>query len=194
MSAAFWSPFAGFVAGFLTAVFAEPLRQWLWRPALNMEFKKANHFLTKTPARIQSVEYEALYVRVKVINRGSHIAKSCRPYLVAIDRLGPSGTWDPTDYCESLQLAWSARGDERFTPLDLPKDVPHFIDVLSTNSLDHNLVPEIVVVPFRYEQLFTAPGEYRFTVLVAGDGVKPASMSIAVKWTGQWDKVEAAAV
>ena len=40
----------------------------------------------------------------------------------------------------------------------------------------------------RYGQLVLTPGVYRFTVVVSGDGVKPATIRPVVSWTGTWDR------
>ena len=38
-----------------------------------------------------------------------------------------------------------------------------------------------------YEHLWNFDGTYRFTVLVAGDGVAPASRKIDVVWSKKWE-------
>lgn len=181
-----------FLSGAATAVFAEPLRRWIYRPVLKLEFTQADHFVAKTPERSGTSVYDAYYVRVKVTNRSRSVAKSCRAYLVNIERRGHSGLWEPTEYCESLQLAWSARGDAAYTAIDLPQEVPHFIDVLSTRAVSASFLPTLSLQLFRYERLFAMHGVYRFTILVSGDGVKPASLQVSFDWFGQWDKFNVA--
>ena len=177
-----------FLSGAATAVFAEPLRRWIYRPSLTLEFTVADHFVAKTRESSGTSVYDAYYVRLKVTNRRRSLAKGCRAYLIDIERRGSSGAWEPTEYCESLQLGWSARGTGAYEALDLPHTVPHFIDVVSPRSVSTTFLPALSLHLYRYEHLFATPGTYRFTVLVSGDGVKPATLRISFEWTGQWDQ------
>ncbi len=179
----------GFLGGFLTALFAEPLRRWLYAPRLTLTFGTSNHFLTRTPEISPSSQHEALYVRVKVVNTRSALAKSCRAYLVNVERKGPSGTFEPTEYCESLQLGWASQAEQAFGAFDLPWDVPHFVDVISTRPTSPAFSLATKVTPLRYTQMLLTPGVYRFTIVVSGDGVKPATIRPSVSWNGVWDQV-----
>jgi hypothetical protein len=129
-----------------------------------------------------------LWVRVKVENNRSALARSCRAYLVNIERQGPSGKFEPTEYCESMQLAWASQADQSFSAFDLPRGVPHFIDIMSTRPTSPAFQLAIKVIPLRYAKLVLTPGVYRFTVVVSGDGVKPVIIRPAVRWTGIWDQ------
>ncbi len=84
------SELLAFIGGFAIALFAEPIRQWLFRARLTLEFTNADHFVTRTT---ESGGHQARYIRIKATNRSSRLAKSCRAYLVNIERLGPSGAW-----------------------------------------------------------------------------------------------------
>ena len=177
----------GLVGGFLCAVFAEPLRQWLYRPIVALEFKPIKHFVTSTREASSSGHHGARYVRINVTNRRSALARSCRAYLVKIECRSRSGEWEATEYCESMQLAWSARGDGRHAALDLPKNVPHFVDVVSTRETSTSFKPETDGLLFRHMALFDSPGTYRFTVVVSGDGVNPVWIRLLFVWSSKWD-------
>jgi hypothetical protein len=187
------APVFAFVAGFFTAIFAEPLRIWLFRPKLKLEFENNDHYVA-TSDEGDPPTHKAIYFRMKCTNVSTRLAKSCRAYLIAIDRRGPSGSWDPTDYCEALPLAWSARPDVGHNSVDLPKGVPHFIDIFSTRENAASFHPAIVLTPYRIQPLLTTPGTCRFTVLVTGDSLKPARLAISFKWTGVWNQYDVAAV
>ncbi|MGE0453388.1 MAG: hypothetical protein AB7O37_00575 [Vicinamibacteria bacterium] len=178
-----------YLGGLATALLLEPLRAWLFAPRLALTFEQSSYFLTRTPEVAGDTQYEALYLRVKVLNTRWVLAKSCRAYLVNIERRAESGGFQATEYCESFQLGWASQGDAAFGALNLPKGVPHFVDVLSTRSVSPTIKPQVVAVPMRYAALFAAPGEYRFTITVSGDGVRPSSMRLAVVWNGEWDKL-----
>lgn len=177
----------GFIGGFLTALFAEPLRQWLFQPILSLEFNNTSHFVTKTWKAFESSRHEAHYARIKVTNTRRSLARSCRAYLVNIERIGPSGAWEATDYCESMQLAWSGRGGDAYTALDLPKDVPHFVDLLSTRQGSKSFDLAIQLKLFRHEALLVSAGTYRLTIVVSGDGVRPEWIWLSFTWSGDWD-------
>lgn len=51
----------GFLGGFFTALFAEPLRRWLYEPRLALTFGTSSHFLTRTPEISPNSQHEALY-------------------------------------------------------------------------------------------------------------------------------------
>jgi hypothetical protein len=179
----------GFLGGFFTALFAEPLRRWLYAPRLALTFGTSSHFLTRTPEISPNSQHEALYVRVKVVNTRRALAKSCRAYLVNVERKGPSGKFEPTEYCESLQLGWASQAELTFGAFDLPKGVPHFVDIISTRPTSPAFALATKVTPLRYTQMLVTPGVYRFTIVVSGDGVKPATTRPAVSWNGVWDQI-----
>jgi hypothetical protein len=174
------------VVGFLIAIFAEPLRRWFYRPVLRLDFANDDRFVSPT-VEGDPPDHHARYVRLRATNVKNSMAKSCRAFLIGFDRRGQSGSWDPTDYCDNIPLRWSC---EKSDALDLPKDVPHFIDVLSTRESSKDFQLHLAFLPHRYQHLLSATETYRLTVLVTGDGLKPAKMSISFKWTGVWDQFE----
>jgi len=56
---------APYIAGFLTAVLAEPLRQRLFRPRLKVEFRDDTNCISWT----REGETKACYLRIRVQNR-----------------------------------------------------------------------------------------------------------------------------
>ena len=179
-----------FLGGFFTALLAEPLRRWIWTPRLKLTFGTSQHFVTRTPEVSPDGQYESMFVRIKVVNSRASLAKSCRAYLVNIERKGTTGQFEPTEYCESLQIAWSSQSDQSFCAFDLPRRVPHFVDVMSTRPTASGFALATKVTPFRYERMLKTPGTYRFTVVVSGDGVKPATIRPTVFWNGVWNHVQ----
>ena len=174
-----------FLSGFFTAIFAEPLRRRIYAPRLKLKFGKSNHYLTRTPEN----EHEAIYVRIKVENYRSTLAKSCRAYLVNIERKVKSGDFDQTEYCDSMQLGWAYQKNRRFDAIDLPRKVSHFVDIISTRPTSSGFKLETKVIPLLYKKMLVTPGVYRFTIIVSGDGVKPAHIKPIVSWNGNWDQV-----
>jgi len=125
--AGFWQlmgPLVGGVFGFFAAIFAEPIRQWIWGPKLKLSFDEEGCVTTT-----QTNEGKwAHTLRIRVVNKGRSIAKDCRAYLVGVQVNSPQSI----PYCDSLPLAWSCKGNckRQFEPLSLPKKVPQCIDLL----------------------------------------------------------------
>jgi hypothetical protein len=135
---------------------------------------------------------EGIYIRAKVQNRKSQMAKSCRAFLVKVEKQNAHGIFGPTIFADSLQLAWSCQKD-RERPIDLPSGVSQFVDVISTDKaapVDYRV--HHLFHPSRYAELFDGkPKTLRLTVLVTGDGAAPGQTTIVFNWRGQWDTFEA---
>lgn len=176
----------GFMAGFGSAIFAEPLRRRIYRPTLQLGFKDADHYVAETVETKGPEQRKARYVRVRVVNKSAAMAKSCVAYLVDIERLGSSGNWEATTYCESMQLPWSGRGHEA---IDVPQGVPLFVDVISTREGSSEFIASMQQRSLlnRYRSIWSTIGTFRFTICVTSDGAEPAAIGLSFKWTGQWD-------
>lgn len=138
-----------FVLGFVTAVCAEPARQRLFRPVLELNFANTPDCVTKTRT---TGGHQAIYVRLRVENKKSRLAKQCRAYLIKIEIKNNDGEFESTMYTDSIQLAWSCRepGMER-APLDLPNGVLQYIDVVATDQASNSFAPQISPFPLRYK-------------------------------------------
>ena len=188
----------GALLGFFAAVFAEPLRLLIYRPKLQLEFGDTSDYRARTPEHRQTLpelgrapqSHNAEYIRIKVTNTKPWVAKNCRAYLVAIEKADVRNQFEPTIYCDSLPLSWACRGDQAYDPQDLPRDVPHFVDVVSTRSVSTDFRPEIRPIPYRYASLFSERGAFRFTIQVSGENLKPVRIRIIFCWAGVWDKYE----
>jgi hypothetical protein len=177
-----------YLVGFLTAVLAEPLRQRLFRPRLKVEFLNDTNCISWT----REGEMRACYLRIKVRNRKWRLARSCRAYLVNVELRDANGQYQPTSYCDSMQLAWSAAGDQAFSAIDLPRGLTRFVDVVSTRENSENFTPALRLLLYRdLDQLWRRTGEFRFTVMVAGDGIQPKSVKIRFTWTCRWNEFTA---
>ena len=119
----------GFMSAVLAPIAVEPLKHCVFGPKLKVEFIEGGRsFKTDTKEQAAFTVTDAHNVRVKVLNTGRQIAKQCRAYLVNVERWSESTSkFEPTIYCDSLQLAWSARGNEAYHPLDAPRDINQFI-------------------------------------------------------------------
>jgi len=187
----------GAVIGFVSAIFAEPLRRWLYRPKLVLSFGDGLEYRSRTPEQADLISpespvpvhstHEAEYLRIKVTNTTTTVAKACRAYLVQVEKQDAQGVFAPTVYCDSIPLAWSCREEDAHGPLDLPNGVAQFIDLVTTRSITPEFKLEIRPIPFRYLGLLQEKGRFRFTVQVSGENVKPVFFSIVFDWKGVWN-------
>lgn len=197
-----WPTLIGGAIGFGSALFAEPLRRWLYRAKLELTFGDGSEYRARTPEQATLNDpqrsavpiystHEAEYVRIKVVNTSSSVAKTCRAYLVGVEKRNASGEFAPSIYCDSIPLAWSCQEDRAHGPIDLPKGVPQFIDLVTTRDHSSEFRISIKPVPLRYVGFFQDKGTFRFRVQVSGENVKPAFISVDFTWGGTWDKYEA---
>lgn len=188
--------FLSVVAGFLIAVFAEPLRQKLFKPDLDVEFVDSRDYVTLTPESRNNPHIKAYYIRVKVTNRKRILARDCRTYLINIEKKDEKGKFLPTVYCDSIPLAWSLQYEgEQYRGLDIAKGVEQFVDIIKTikaRNDANSFYPQIMVTPFRYENLFRETGTFRFTIQVSAANTDPKNIKLIFDWKGVWDdfKVE----
>ena len=130
----------------------------------------------------------ACYLRIRARNRKWRLARGCRAYLVNVELRDANGRFQPTSYCDSMQLAWSAASEEAYSAIDLPRGLSRFVDVVSTRESSGDFRPALQFFLNRDLDLWRRNGEFRLTVLVAGDGIQPKSLKIRFVWTGRWDE------
>lgn len=181
---------ATFLAGFASAVLAEPARKWIFRPKLVLEYTGGRDCLTETP---MSSGISATYVRIKITNKTRRLARACRVFLVNIETADSVGEFRPTIFADSLQLAWSCQepGHER-RALDLVHGVAQYADVVMAPQGGNRLEPQVAPLPMRYVPLFPkSPATFRFTIQASGDEADPIQLRLIVEWTGQWNTIQA---
>lgn len=183
-----WSDsITSFIAGFVIATFADPLKNWLFRPVLTLSFEENEDCLAVTPESTDTgIEMKAIYVRFKVTNMKG-VAQGCRAYLVKIEQADKDGKFQDTIYCDSIPLAWSCQQtDARFDPIELSARVNQFFDVIAVRKGQIDMVPQIKVSPYRYAGLFVMQGIFRYTVQVTASNAEPVSAKIIVEWEQDW--------
>ncbi len=179
-----------FISGAAIAIFAEPIRRWLFRPKINVRLEEHNGCVVRTIgiSRTMDQPIDMYYIRLRVINTHRFIAKGCSPYLVNIEK-EEEGKFSKTGYCDSIPLAWSCQSEkDRFVPMDIPKGVNQYIDVLNTNMYSDSFNPQIMAMPFRYQPLFKEKGKFRFTVEVCAENITPTKTAFVFEWNGVWNE------
>jgi len=189
----------GGAIGFASAIFAEPLRRWIYSPKLLLSFEDSTDYKARTPEQATFLDpqrsaapihstHEAEYLRIKVLNDSRPLAKECRAYLVGIEKKQADGSFGSTLYCDSIPLAWSCREDRAYEALDLPKGVAQFVDLVSVRSISTEYKIEIKPLPLRYAGFLREKGTFRFTVQVSGENVKPVFIRVQFTWGGVWNE------
>ncbi len=193
------------VAAVLGAVLKSVL-DWAWwwvsRPVLKMNFNEneAGFKVSTLESRVNPSDASkpllnnAFYYNVGVRNKRTRTATNVRGFLVSIEELEANGTWRMTDYCDNIPLAWSYREDDDARKgIDIPRDVPQFLNVLSVRhpSVAKGFIPATVPQTLKRASLmrFEEPGTFRFTIMVAADDSAIDWMGLRVEWDGDWAEV-----
>jgi hypothetical protein len=86
---------------------------------------------------------------VKVLNTKPPIAKNCCAYLAGVEKVDGLGQFKQTIYGDSITLPWACRGEEVYGPLELPRGIVQFADIVSTRGISADFKPE------QYPQMVT---------------------------------------
>jgi hypothetical protein len=192
-----WTPVLTFLAGAVTAIFAEPIRRWIFRPAIKVSFDPDTCDLRtstglETPGGVFAGESQGRYVRVRVRTTRRRLAKGCRPHLINVE-IEEQGQFRPANFVDTLRLRWSSQPrDEIFKSIDVPSDVAQFVDVIAADmKTPGRYVLQAAIVPFYIMPLFDEqPKTLRLTILVTSDDAKPARARFIFRWKGAWDTFE----
>jgi hypothetical protein len=180
-----------FFLGFITAVLAEPIRRWIFKPKLKLMFEPTDSFISKTmEANIQTGQKTAdvHYIRIRVTNISRKTARDCRAYLVDLKTLNEKGQLCKTNYCDSIPVAWSCQGrKDRFQLIDIPPGVNQYIDVVVTRNTSDAFDLQLMAKPFRYVDLFRRKGKHIFTIQVCAQWAKPKRIMLELDWKGDWN-------
>jgi hypothetical protein len=188
---AMFSNVLSFLAGFAVAVFAEPVRQRLFRPKLSLEFKEDPRHISDTWENFEGKKNRANYIRIEVTNTSIYAARDCKAYLIDIEKQDETGKFVSTVYCDSIQLAWSCQGErDRYGGVDIHKGVRQYIDLVVTREGSNIFYPQTMVIPRRYSGLFKQIGLFRFTVQVSAAGADPIRILLLMRWNGAWNDYE----
>ena len=183
------TPVASFVAGFFTAVFAEPFRKWLTRPRLELAFQpifgQGKNFISLTPEASDSQE-KTYYVRASVQNKSRYIAKSCQAYLILIEYEMSAGNYHII-HQDPIPLNWSFLGSRS---LDILPKLKFYIDVFSVSSFENRMVPRTQPIAAIWGTNLSSNGTYRYTVSVAGENIDPILQTITFNWCGSFEEIE----
>jgi hypothetical protein len=183
----FLSTIISAITGLFSGLLGRLLEEWRYRPRLVVDFSWETEGFRREWTRSEGgTQITDIYVRARVRNEGRRVAKKCRPYLVKVEEVLPSGL-NPTKMVESRVLGWP-RGD--YDPRDIPKGIDQFFDVVVVVK-DNNQPGWLFKTREPSPELAGYKGTYRLTVLVAGDDVEPDGRKIDVTYNGEWEHLRA---
>jgi hypothetical protein len=163
-------------------------------PRLSLSFHRDAEGLARTPItfshggygspQIVTQEFMATYVRIRTEVLSQTTVAGCRAFLTKLQREGVDGK---TVAEIALPHSVILRGGQ---PFDVHPNVVHTVDFLMCTSQNNKLgVPESNW-PLALRDIFNDTGTFHFTITVNADGISD-SITVAVGWPGQWDKITA---
>jgi hypothetical protein len=171
-------PLIGVVIGWVLGIFTQPLQSAFFGPKLLIDCLTAPGRIGQGPDNV--------YMKFRVRNkRKRSVARNCRAYLIAIYQISNNKVISDNLRPDSAQLPWEG-GD--FDPRDIPYGASQYADIVHFSKEEQSgwifyAKPNYIS---QDTQLRDYRGTYRVEVLVAGDGLNPATMNINIDYNGDW--------
>jgi hypothetical protein len=162
----------------------------LLRPQLLIDFDGTESNIVHAEHMQGDKPVSMIYVRVRVKNEGSAIAKGCRVYLTELKEVYPGGSTHSTALDDSKVLAWAGWD---FSPKDVPPGVVCYADVVRVSKHDRGWLFSIQGKLFAHQQnLKDYVGTYRFRVMVTAENAAVGpSCEFDVIYNGDWHSLRA---
>ena len=177
-----------FVLGFCIALFAEPLRRWLFRSAVSLKFEPKIGFgrqcVSITTTTQPGVLAKYIRVLVKCSSRIGLTARGCKPFLTKIEKLGPGMNDYRELHHDPIPLHWAYIGDQA---LDIHPTMEFYFNVVEVNSAQNILRPQTTIAPVTWTELLREPGWYKFSVVLSGENISSQPTTIPFEWKGSFD-------
>jgi hypothetical protein len=170
----------GALVGVVLGFFLKPLEERWLSAKLKIDFEKV-------PGNKDATD-DRLYIRFRVSNKTERrIAKQCPAYVTELYKVSDGRVVDDNLLSDSFQLPWAGHD---FEPRDVPAGIAQYVNLVQFSK--HNPGWIILTTPGLYaslSHLMQYQGIYRFKVVVAGDGTKPATAEISVEYRNDWHNV-----
>jgi hypothetical protein len=129
-----------------------------------------------------------IYMKFLVRNMSKRtVARNCRAYLISIHEVRNGRVMKEDLKPDSVQLPWEGRD---FETRDIPFGASQYADLVRFDKepdkaagWDFYAKPNHIA---RDQKLKAYRGTYRFSVIVACDGARPATKDINVDYNGDW--------
>lgn len=131
----------------------------------------------------------AIYVRVRLTNKGLETALNVRPYLLYIDRYDYREKVWLRIFDTPMDMCWSYRG--AIGAVNIPANTWLFFDVVKMRSNERRLRPQTIVHPKVWNFQLQQNGKYRIGYLVSCDNIKaPMQGTMTITWSGVWNEFQ----
>ena len=184
---------AAIAGGLMTGAY-QHARDWFNRPKLLIDFEgNAANIVDADYKRRDGTAVSEVYIRARVRNTGSHIAKGCLVFLAKLEKVHPSGGTTSTVFFDPRPLAWGA--GVKFTPRDVPSGLDFYVDLMRVSRSDAGWNFSVEKSLSNEAALQSYSGTYRFNLVVTADDAKPVSRKIDITYDGQdWQSLSAVQV
>ena len=126
----------------------------------------------------------ATYVRIRAEALSETTVTGCKAFLTRLQREGADGK---TVSDIALPHGVSLRGAQ---PFDVHPQVVHTVDFLMCSSQNNKTAIPESSWPLALRDIFDEPGTYHFTITLNAEDISD-SITVAVGWPGQWDRITA---
>ena len=185
----------GALGGGVLAVAGQELVRWWRRPVLSIDFSNTSQCVLRTRIRLEkgsseTIARDAIFLRLRVINRGRSTARDCRVYMTRILRKSFDGTTQSYEDQDVIPLSWSVR-DEQHETLVVPPRINQFVDMVCTRLSDQPcfLRPR-ARTPKRLNETWREPGVFEIDVAVCAEEAALVRRTLVFEWRGQWDSLK----
>jgi hypothetical protein len=181
-------PIISFVLGLFSIPLYEFVRMKFLRVDLVIGFEPNDHdkryvYKSKWLEGTKTV-CQSCYIRFFVKNNTPFFAKQCKAFVTSIEKLDETnGHYKIISY-DPLQLTWSHYDVKG--AVDLPGYFGRFCDLIYTRSDHKRMEISSDWKIYMLDETFEKIGQYRFSVMVVGENVRPKKFSIVIKWNGHW--------
>jgi hypothetical protein len=164
-------------------------------PKIRLSFHRDEEGLTRTPftrsrtlpiAHTQQTiteEFPVTCVRLRAAALSDTTVTGCRAFLTKLQRESPDGrTVSEILLPHSVSL-------RQGQPFEVYPNVIHAFDILWCSSENNKLVVPECTWPLNLRELFEQTGTYHFTIMLNAEGGSSNSITLAIGWPGQWDKI-----
>lgn len=165
----------GVVLGWALPLFTD---KW-FGPKLKLECNNAPAHRTETE--------EEVYIRIRLQNIKTTIARSCRPYMIGVYEIKDGKVHGTNKLNDSIPLVWAGY---TLDPRDIPKGVSQYFDVIKFSK--HEKGWKFITEDKSYRSthgLTGYKGIYRFECLVSAERAEPVTKSIDIEYADDWNQM-----
>jgi hypothetical protein len=174
------------LAGALTALGVQSLREWWKRPILTIQFDEGVEGCRIETEALGSTGPIAWFLRLKIQNQGRSTAKDVSVSVIKLGFHAPGA--DIITFAEEvLDLKLSSRPVQ--TVFRLARGAHQYIDLTHTLKSEQGVEAlfDFVNIPLRLRRLGFKQGIYFAEIFATADNADPVRLTISWKWDGQYE-------